>query len=75
MHRKIVAKSFTERNNKLVWEQTINTVLDLFTTWEKDGRVGTAEEEGALKVDDVASVMRELTLMVISAAGEPYILY
>ncbi|CAG8578426.1 11356_t:CDS:10, partial [Acaulospora colombiana] len=68
MHRKIVAKSFTERNNKLVWEQTISTVLDLFTTWERDGRLGKAEEEGALKVNDVASVMRELTLMVISAA-------
>ncbi|PVG01189.1 cytochrome P450 [Serendipita vermifera] len=69
MHRKIVAKSFTERNNRLVWEQTISTVLDLFTTWERDGRLGNAEEEGALKVTDIASVMRELALMVISAAA------
>lgn len=32
-HHKVVAKSFTEQNNKLVWKETVDITLELFSLW------------------------------------------
>lgn len=63
-HRKVVAKAFSEPNNKLVWQETVNIMLDLFSMWEMDG-IGDE-----ISVENVGDLTRELALMVISAAGK-----
>ncbi|KAG8871665.1 hypothetical protein FRC20_010287 [Serendipita sp. 405] len=62
-HRKVVAKSFTEQNNKLVWQETVNIVLDLFSEWEKNACLGE------IRIKDTAALTKDLTLMVISTAA------
>jgi cytochrome P450 len=63
-HRKVVARAFTEPNNKLVWHETVKIMLALFEKWEKDG---IADE---VISDNVVDVTRDLALMVISSAGK-----
>jgi cytochrome P450 len=63
IHRKVVAKSFTEQNNKLVWKETVDAMLELFTLWETEGQGEEAH------VQNVSELTRDITLMVISAAG------
>jgi hypothetical protein len=62
-HRKIVARSFSEANHRLVWEETIQIVLDLFTHWDRQGN------GGEIKVPSVTVVTREIAVMVIGIAG------
>jgi len=64
IHRKVVVKSFTEQNNKLVWKETVDAMLELFALWETEGQ---GEEA---RIQDISELTRDITLMVISAAGE-----
>lgn len=64
VHHKVVAKSFTEQNNKLVWKETVDTTLELFSLWEMEGR---GDE---VTINDISELTRDIALMVISAAGE-----
>ena len=63
-HRKIVARSFGETNNRLVWEETIRIVLDLFTHWDRQGN------GGEINVPSVKEITREIAIMVITIAGK-----
>lgn len=38
IHRKLVAKSFTEQNNKPVRKETVVAMLELLTLWETEGQ-------------------------------------
>ncbi|PVF98540.1 hypothetical protein CPB86DRAFT_357511 [Serendipita vermifera] len=62
-HRRISAPSFSERNNRLVFDATSEIVNELFEHWSK--QFGT----GAVKLDDAVETTAKLALMVISAAG------
>ncbi|CCA74048.1 hypothetical protein PIIN_08002 [Serendipita indica DSM 11827] len=62
-HRKAIQRSFSEQNNKLVWRETVNTILELFTIWDEEM---TANQ---VFVPGVADLTRSLTLMVISVTG------
>jgi len=63
-HRKVVARSFGETNHRLVWQETIKIMLDLFTHW---GRQGNGDE---IKVTSVRETTREIAVMVIGIAGK-----
>lgn len=61
-HRRIAAPSFSERNNRLVYEETTRITMELFESWSASGEM--------MKVDDAVTVTSRLALMVISAAGQ-----
>ncbi|KAI0030178.1 cytochrome P450 [Vararia minispora EC-137] len=59
--RKIVAPAFSERNNKLVWDETVRIVLDLIdTVWKRAPEVTT---------DHAIEFTLPIALFVISVAG------
>jgi cytochrome P450 len=62
-HRKAVSPPFTEKNNHLVWQETIDQSLAMLTSWV--GRDG----EGNKTIDRVADDTMRLSLHVISRAG------
>jgi len=62
-HRRIVGPSFTESNNALVWESTIEIVLGYFIKWNRD------EKESIIKVSDFMDVSTQIAFMVFSTAG------
>jgi cytochrome P450 len=62
-HRKIVARSFGETNHRLVWEETIKIVLDLFAHWD---RQNNGDE---IKLPSVRGITREIAVMVIGIAS------
>ena len=62
-HRKIAGPSFTERNNVLVWESTMQVISGYFTKWNRDGRAGI------VKVSDFTDVTTQIAFMVFSTAG------
>ena len=64
-HRKIAGPSFTEDNNALVWESTIEIILGYFIKWNRDGK------GSVVKVSDFTEVTKRITFMVFSTAG-PY---
>jgi len=53
-----------EANHRLVWEETIQIVLDLFAHWD---RQGNGDE---IKVPSATVVTREIAVMVLGIAGE-----
>ncbi|KAI0760164.1 cytochrome P450 [Fomes fomentarius] len=59
--RKIAAPAFSEKNNRLVWDETINILQDMFkNVWgDKD----------VVEVDHVMEVTVPITLLVIGVAG------
>ncbi|EKM77564.1 hypothetical protein AGABI1DRAFT_101616 [Agaricus bisporus var. burnettii JB137-S8] len=60
-YRKICAPSFSERNNRLVWDEAVSTMNDIFNNaWENKERV---------VVDHFLDITLPVTLSVISAAG------
>jgi cytochrome P450 len=63
-HRRIAAPSFSEKNNRLVYEETTRIVTELFQFWSTNGN------DRVVKVDNVVNLTSDLALMVISAAGE-----
>ncbi|KIJ25956.1 hypothetical protein M422DRAFT_273049 [Sphaerobolus stellatus SS14] len=61
-HRRATAPTFSERNNRLVWDETIGVVDDMFDAWGHD----TPE----IFTDDLVQNNKAgLALLVISAAG------
>ncbi|KAF2755695.1 cytochrome P450 [Pseudovirgaria hyperparasitica] len=60
-HRKFVSPAFSERNNKLVWTETIKHTETLLKTWCN----GSCENI----LHSVSADMRRLTLSIISMAG------
>lgn len=63
VHRKVAAKAFDERNNRLVWDEATRIVTDMFSMWDREG--GGVE----VFIPDTIQVCRNIALMVISAAG------
>lgn len=63
VHHKVVAKSFSERNNKLVWNETVDITTELFSIWETEGQGDEAS------ISDIAELTKTLTLMVIGSAA------
>lgn len=62
-HRKATSPPFTEKNNVLVWEESIRQAQAMLTSW-----VG-ADGEGHKTVDRLMDDTMRLSLNVISAAG------
>ncbi|EGN92845.1 hypothetical protein SERLA73DRAFT_163809 [Serpula lacrymans var. lacrymans S7.3] len=60
-YRKIVAPAFTDRNNKLVWDETCRIMLDLFNN------VWTGKDE--VTIDHGVDLTLPIALFVIGAAG------
>ncbi|KAJ1340358.1 hypothetical protein BSLG_005060 [Batrachochytrium salamandrivorans] len=67
-HRKIVAPQFSERNNMYVHRQTVQTVHDMFRSWQTGIHGATANTEHELHIN-VSEDMAKLALYVISGAG------
>ncbi|KDQ07501.1 hypothetical protein BOTBODRAFT_38802 [Botryobasidium botryosum FD-172 SS1] len=59
-HRRIVAPSFSDRNNKLVWQETARIVEEMFVHWG---------QKETISVKHVVDITLPLALHVISAAG------
>ena len=62
-HRKITSPPFTEKNNHLVWIESLNQAQSMMNGWVDDGK----NQSGPLK--DVAAQAMRLSLHVISRAG------
>jgi cytochrome P450 len=62
-HRRTAAPSFSERNNRLVFEETTRVVDELFAFWSNK------HANGPVHIDDFVDVTTRLALMVISSAG------
>lgn len=62
-HRKITSPPFTERNNRVVWQESLHQAKALMSGW-----IG-AEEEYSKPVFDVSDQTMRLSLHVISRAG------
>ena len=62
-HRRIVGPSFTESNNVLVWESTIDIILGYFIKWNRDGK------GSIVKISDFTEVTTQIAYMVFSTAG------
>jgi len=63
MHRKIVSPPFSEKNNKLVWEEAIRQSQMLMQDWQ------TRDQQEGGAVVDAHREMMKLALHIISAAG------
>ncbi|KAF7760802.1 hypothetical protein Agabi119p4_10211 [Agaricus bisporus var. burnettii] len=60
-YRKISAPSFSERNNRLVWDEAVSIMKDLFNSgWENKKEIS---------VDNCLDITLSFSLYVISAAG------
>ncbi|KAI9351295.1 cytochrome P450, partial [Obelidium mucronatum] len=66
-HRKIAAPTFSEQNNALVHEASIQIGYDMFKSWESKLVVGNDGSKGSLV--NVSSDMMEFALSVISSAA------
>jgi cytochrome P450 len=62
-HRRIAGPSFSESNNVLVWESTVEIILGYFTKWNRDGKGST------VRVPDFTEVTTQVAYMVFSTAG------
>ncbi|KAI0819406.1 cytochrome P450 [Trametes gibbosa] len=59
--RKIAAPAFSEGNNKLVWDESLRVVEDMFqTAWE---------DKDVVEIDHVLDITVPITLLVIGAAS------
>ncbi|KAG8778192.1 hypothetical protein FRC15_010927 [Serendipita sp. 397] len=63
LHRRVTAPSFSERNNRLVFEEGSRLVSELFDLWSKQGNASRIE------IGDVVGLTTQYALMVIAAAG------
>ncbi|GJJ15068.1 hypothetical protein Clacol_009343 [Clathrus columnatus] len=59
--RKLTAPTFSEKNNRLVWEETIRVIEDMFSCW------GVNNQE--VPVNHCLDITLPITLTVISGAG------
>ena len=62
-HRRVAGPSFTESNNVLVWESTVEIVLGYFSKWNRDGK------GSVVTVPDFTEVTTQIAFMVFSTAG------
>ena len=62
-HRRIVGPSFTESNNVLVWESTIEIILGYFIKWNRDGK------GSIVQVSNFTEVTKQIAYMVFLTAG------
>ena len=62
-HRRIAGPSFSESNNRLVWESSIEVILGYFSKWNRDGR------GRIVKVDNFTEVTTQIAFMVFTSAG------
>ena len=62
-HRRIAGPSFTENNNALVWESTLEIILGYFMKWNRD------ENGSIVRVADFTEVTTQIAFMVFSTAG------
>ncbi|TDL22814.1 cytochrome P450 [Rickenella mellea] len=60
-HRKVANPAFSERNNRMVWEETVNIVNGMFDTAWKDKTI--------IEVDHCVDITMPLALLVIGRAG------
>lgn len=63
MHRRIAGPSFSENNNVLVWESSIEIILGYFIKWNRDGN------GSIIRVSDFTEVTTQIAFMVFSTAG------
>ncbi|KAG8779245.1 hypothetical protein FRC15_010281 [Serendipita sp. 397] len=63
LHRRITAPSFSERNNRLVCEEGVRIVSELFELWAKQGN------ESRVEIEDAVETTAQFALMAIAAAG------
>ena len=64
-HRRIAGPSFSEKNNRLVWESSIEVILGYFNKWNRDGK------GRVVKVDNFTEVTTQIAYMVFTMAGMP----
>ena len=62
-HRRLAGPSFTESNNALVWESTLEIILGYFIKWNRDGK------GSIVRVSDFTEVTTQIAFMVFSTAG------
>lgn len=62
-HRKITSPPFTERNNRVVWEESLRQAKSMMAGWMKP------DDEVSKPLHDVSDQMMRLSLHVISLAG------
>lgn len=62
-HRKITSPPFTEKNNYLVWQESLHQAQSMMTGWMKD------DPENSGSLTSIASEAMRLSLHVISRAG------
>lgn len=62
-HRRIAGPSFSESNNRLVWESSIEVILGYFNKRNRDCK------GGIIKVDNFTQVTAQIAFMVFTAAG------
>jgi hypothetical protein len=62
-HRKITSPPFSEKNNHLVWNETLHQASNMLTQWAgKDGK-------GGITWDNISADAMRLSLHIISRAG------
>ncbi|KDQ10983.1 hypothetical protein BOTBODRAFT_136260 [Botryobasidium botryosum FD-172 SS1] len=59
-HRKVSAPAFSERNNKLVWNETAEILSEIFTEWG---------DKETISIKNITDLTLPIALLVISAAG------
>lgn len=64
-HRRIAGPSFSDRNNKVVHEETTRLTEDLLDRWSAKGA-------RVVNIDNVVTFTSKLTVMIISIAGFGY---
>ncbi|TDL22808.1 614/534 cytochrome P450 [Rickenella mellea] len=60
-HRRVANPAFSERNNRMVWEETVKIVNDMF---DNDWR-----DRAEIEVDHCVNITLKLALLVIGSAG------
>ncbi|THH17553.1 hypothetical protein EW146_g3277 [Bondarzewia mesenterica] len=64
-YRKITAPAFSEKNNKLVWDETVRIMIDMFdNVWKNEAEIST---------DHCIDITLPIALFVIGVAGESLI--
>ncbi|KAG2012015.1 614/534 cytochrome P450 [Coprinopsis cinerea AmutBmut pab1-1] len=61
-YRKVSAPGFSDRNNKLVWQETHRVVEGLFEVWDGKG-------DRTVTIDNISDIALTISLFVIGAAG------
>ncbi|KAH7102424.1 cytochrome P450 [Auriculariales sp. MPI-PUGE-AT-0066] len=65
LHRSIARKSFNERNNALLWHETVSTLEQWFSEW--DEKILLSKTQSAIV--NITPALRDLTLFIIASAG------